>query len=116
MLTHCIIAVKRSSVSKFHLDCVHRARLHADRSFCSLVTLRRLAKWGLGPEPSNETIAHEVTVCKSKLYIKGFFFFFLNILCYTFLICLLSHFRKSTMKEKKGKYVVSEGKRPKAQL
>ena len=44
------------------------------------------------------------------------FFFFLNILCYTFLICLLSHFRKSTMKEKKGKYVVSEGKRPKAQL
>ena len=51
------------------------ALLHADRSFHSLVTLRRLAKWGLGLEPLDEAIAHEVTVCKSKLYIKGFFFF-----------------------------------------
>ena len=76
MLTHGVIAVKRPSLSKFHRDRVHRARLHADRSFRSLVTLRRLAKWGLGLKPSNEAIAHEVTVRKSKLYIKGFFFFF----------------------------------------
>ena len=69
MFTHCIIAVKRPSLSKFHRDRVHRARLHADRNFRSLVTLRRLTKWGLGPEPSNEAIAHEVTMRKSKLYI-----------------------------------------------
>ena len=82
MLTHCVIAVKRPSLSKFHRDHVHRARLYADRSFRSLVTLRRPAKWGLGPEPSDEAIAHEVTVLKSKLYIKGFYFFFENSMLY----------------------------------
>ena len=80
MFTHFIAAIKRPSLSKFHRDHVHRAHLHADRSFRSLVTLRRLAKWGLGPKPLEEAIAHEVTVHRSKLYIKGFFFFFLHIL------------------------------------
>ena len=61
-----MIAVKRPSLSKFHRDRVHRARLFADRDFRSLVTLRRLAKWELGPEPLNEAIAHEVTVKRSK--------------------------------------------------
>ena len=80
MFTHCVVAAKRPSLSKFHRDRVHRARLHTDRSFHSLVTLRRLAKWGLGLEPLDEAIAHEVTVCKSKLYIKGFFFFEISML------------------------------------
>uniref|UniRef100_A0A7N2MJG0 Uncharacterized protein n=1 Tax=Quercus lobata TaxID=97700 RepID=A0A7N2MJG0_QUELO len=73
--------VKRPSLSKFFRNCVHRAHLHVDRSFHSLVTLRRLAKWGLGPQPSDEAIAHEVTVRR----------------------------RMSTMKENKGKNVVAEG-------
>ncbi|XP_030963459.1 uncharacterized protein LOC115984578 [Quercus lobata] len=80
-------AAKRPSLSKFHRDRVHRARLHTDRSFRSLVTLRRLAKWGLGPEPSDEAIAHEVTVRK----------------------------RMSTMKENRGKEIAGEGKRPEGQ-
>ena len=75
MFTHFIAAFKRPSLSKFHRDRVHRACLHADRSFHSLVTLRRLAKWGLGLEASDEAITHEVTVRRSKLYINGFFFF-----------------------------------------
>ena len=79
MFAHFIAAIKRPSLSKFHRDHVHRARLHTDRSFHSLVTLRRLAKWGLGLEPSDEAITHEVTVRRSKLYIKGFFFFFLHV-------------------------------------
>ena len=67
MLTHCVIAAKHASLSKFHRGRIHRAHLHTDRSFRSLVTLRRLAKWGLGLEPSDEAIAHEATVRKSKL-------------------------------------------------
>ena len=62
----CFTGVKRPALSKFHRDRVHRARLHAERDFHSLVTLTRLAKWGLGPEPSDEAITHEVTVRKSK--------------------------------------------------
>ena len=74
----CFAGVKEPSLSKFHHDRVHRARLHAERDFHSLVTLRRLAKWGLGPEPSDEEIAHEVTVRRSKFSFDSH----LNILLY----------------------------------
>ena len=63
---------------KVNSNRVHRARLHAERDFHSLVTLRRLAKWGLGPEPSDEEIAHEVTVRRSKFSFDSH----LNILIY----------------------------------
>ena len=74
----CFTGVKRPSLSKFHRDHVHRARLHAEKDFHSLVTLRRFAKWGLGPEPSDEAIAHEVTVRRSKFSFDSH----LNILLY----------------------------------
>ena len=61
-----LTAVERPSLSKLHRDCVHRARLHSDRDFHSLVSLRRLAKWGLGPNSSEEALAHEITMRKSK--------------------------------------------------
>ena len=93
MFAHFIVAIKHPSLSKFHRDRVHRARLHTDRSFCSLVTLRRLAKWGLGPEPSDKAIAQEVTVCRSDLYIIGFFLFSIFFFFYMFLIYLLFCFR-----------------------
>ena len=74
----CFTGVKRPALSKFHRDRVHKACVHAERDFHSLVTLRRLAKWGLGPEPSNEAIAHEVTVRRSKFSFDSH----LNILIY----------------------------------
>nr|XP_023879960.1 uncharacterized protein LOC111992324 [Quercus suber]XP_023879961.1 uncharacterized protein LOC111992324 [Quercus suber] len=66
-----LVAVGRPSLSKFHRDRVHRARLHSDRDFHSLVTLRRLAKWGLGPKPSEEALAHEITVRRRMATMKG---------------------------------------------
>ena len=70
--------VKRPALSKFYRDRIHKARLHAERDFHSLVTLRRLAKWGLSPEPSDEAIVHEVTVRRSKFSFDSH----LNILLY----------------------------------
>ena len=67
-----IIAVGCPSLSKFHRDRVHRACLHADRSFHLLVTLQCLATWGLSPEPSIEALAHELIICRRE----SFFFFF----------------------------------------
>ncbi|KAL0013583.1 hypothetical protein SO802_000652 [Lithocarpus litseifolius] len=58
--------VKRPYLSKFYLERVQKARLYIDRTFHSLVSLRRLATWGLGPEPSIEAIAHELTIRRRK--------------------------------------------------
>ena len=71
MLIICFTGVKQPSLSKFHRDRIHRARLHVDRDFHSLVTLRCLAKWELDPEPSDEAIAHEVIVRRSKFTFNG---------------------------------------------
>nr|POE60855.1 hypothetical protein CFP56_39864 [Quercus suber] len=77
-------AVGRPILSKLHRDRVHRACLHTDRDFHSLVNLRRLAKWGLGPNVSDIAFAHEITVRK----------------------------RMATMRGNKGKEVNAEGSRP----
>ncbi|KAL4609963.1 hypothetical protein ACB092_08G017800 [Castanea dentata] len=79
-------AARRPSLSKLHRDHVHRARLHHERDFHSLVTLRRLHRWGLGPDPSVEALAHKLIVRR----------------------------RMATMKENKGKEVVEEMARPEA--
>ena len=115
MFAICLIGVKRPSLSKFHRDRVHRARLFANRDFRYLVTLRRLAKWGLGPEPSDKAIAHEVTIRRSK--------FLPNVVLNTYFLIRLflayyhrsSPVRVSTMKENKGKEVVNEEDHPESQ-
>ena len=61
------LAVKRPSLSKFNLDRVQQACSFADRTFHSLVTIRRLASWGLGPEPTKEALAHKLTTRRRKL-------------------------------------------------
>ncbi|XP_065620318.1 uncharacterized protein LOC136067574 [Quercus suber] len=64
-------AVGRPTLSKLHRDRVHRARLYADRDFHTLVSLRRLAKWGFGPQPSDVALAHEITVRKRMATMRG---------------------------------------------
>ncbi|KAL4603013.1 hypothetical protein ACB092_10G095000 [Castanea dentata] len=56
--------VRLPSLNRFYLERVQKARLHPERDFHSLVTLQRLATWGLGPEPFPEATAHERTVCR----------------------------------------------------
>ncbi|KAL4637485.1 hypothetical protein ACB092_03G080500 [Castanea dentata] len=61
-----IPGVRRPSLNKFYLGRVQKARLHPERDFHTLVTLQRLATWGLGPEPSPEALAHEITIRRRK--------------------------------------------------
>ena len=111
--TYCFTALGRPSLSKFHRNRVHRAHLFVDRNFHSLVTLQCLAKWGLGPEPSTEAIAHEVTVRRRKFLLAQILyviFFGLNLI---FIYNYLSGM--ATMKENKGKEVVEGEGHPKTQ-
>ena len=50
--------------------------MYTDRTFHSLVSLQRLATWGLGPEPSVEALAHEITTRRRELFFIIIFYFF----------------------------------------
>ena len=97
--------VRRPHLGRFYIERIQKVRLHTDRAFHSLVSLQRLATWGLGPNPSTEALAHELTVRRCKLswsfplfLLTLFFFFFLK----SFVLEI------ATMKENKGKEVVKE--------
>ena len=68
-------------MDRFYVERIQKARLYTDRTFHSLVSLQRLATWGLGPEPSAEALAHEITTRRHEL-----FFSFLLILLLLFFI------------------------------
>ena len=89
-------------MSRFHIERVQKARLYTDRTFHSLVNLRRLATWGLGPEPSVEALAHEITVRRRK--------FSLSFLLSIYLLLQLTSFLLGVamMKENKDKEVMDE--------
>ena len=73
-------AIGRPSLSKFHHDHVHRARLHDNRNFHSLVNLLRLATWGLSPNPSVEALGHELAVHRRKSFLCILRIFFLSVI------------------------------------
>ena len=60
------VVVTRPCLDSFHLERIDKVRAFPERSFHSLVTLSRLAAWGLGLEPTVENLAHEETTCQSK--------------------------------------------------
>ena len=71
-------------LDKFYLKRIDRALAHPESSFHSLVTLRHLAAWGLGLEPTEENLAHKETTRRSMCRLSLFsFFFFLFFLCLT---------------------------------
>ena len=70
-------------MDRFFVERIQKARLYTDRTFHSLVSLQCLAAWGLGPIPSAEALAHEITIRRREffelyiyIYIYIFFFFF----------------------------------------
>ena len=89
---------------KFHLDHVQRVCSFTDRTFHCLVTLRNLASWGLGLKPTEEALAHELTLKDVK-----FCFSYLNYLSrpnyYYYYLFIYLFLGMATMKENKEKGV-----------
>ena len=72
---------RRPHLDRFYVECIQKARLYTDRTFHSLFSLQRLATWDLGPIPSPETLAHEITTRRRKL---------LSLFMYTFILYIFS--------------------------
>ena len=68
--------VRRPVLFKFHLDRVRQAHSYTDKTFHCLVTLRHLARWELGPEPTEEALAHELTNQRRKFSPWHFYYLF----------------------------------------
>ena len=58
---------RRPHLGRFYIERIQKVRLRTYRAFHSLVSLQRLVTWGLGPNPSTETLAHELTIRRRKL-------------------------------------------------
>ena len=91
-------------MDRFYVERIQKARLYTDRTFHSLVSLQRLAVWGLGPIPSAEALAHEITTRRREFFFFVFYFYF-----YLFLKLTSFLLGMATMKENKGKEVMDEG-------
>ena len=79
-----VSGVRRPYLDRFYVEHIQKARLYTDRMFHSLVSLQRLATWGLGPIPSAEAFAHEITTRRRKLFLF-FTLLFYFIIIYIFI-------------------------------
>ena len=96
-------------MNRFYVECIQKVRLYTNRTFHSLVSLQHLTTWGLGPEPSAEALAHEITTRRREL-LFSFLLLLRYIYIYFFSFLKLTSFPlgMATMKENKGKEVVDE--------
>ena len=77
-----ISGARRPYLSRFYVKRIQKARLYTDRTFHFLVSLQRVVTWGLGPEPSVEALAHEITTHRhefSSIFFLLFIYLFINI-------------------------------------
>ena len=74
-------------MDKFYLDQIDQVRAFPRRTFHDLVTLSRLAAWGLGPLPTAENLSHEETTRRSE-YCPFFFFPFASLFLFSFFFFL----------------------------
>ena len=82
-----VSSARRPHLDRFYIERIQKAHLYTDRTFHSLVSLQRLATWGLGPIPSAEALAHEITTRRRKLFlfvIPLLFFFIIIIYIFIF--------------------------------
>ena len=98
-------------MDRFYIERVQKAHLYTNRTFHSLVSLQRLATWGLDPIPSAEALAHEITTRRRKLFLFVTPLLFFILLLYIFSFLKLTSFLLGmvAMKENKGKEAVDEG-------
>ena len=69
------LGARQPQLSRFYVERVQKARLYTDRTFHFLVSLQRLATWGLGLESSTEAIAHKFTIRRRKFSYRFLFSF-----------------------------------------
>ena len=81
-------AVIRPRLDKFHLERIEKVRAFPRRTFHDLVTLSRLAAWGLGPLPTVENLNHEETTRRSEYPQFIFPFLILVLLFFVFFFFL----------------------------
>ena len=93
--------IVRPHLDKFYLDQIDQVRAFPGRTFHDLVTLSRLAAWGLGPLPTAKNLSHEETTRRSEYrpFFFPIFFFFFN---WVFLVAGIT-----TMRENKEKNITS---------
>ena len=99
--------VIRSRLDKFYLDQIDQVCAFPGRTFHDLVTLSRLAAWGLGPLPTAENLSHEETIRRSEyrpfvFSLSSLFLFFGFCFNLIFLIAGII-----TMRENKEKNITS---------
>ena len=89
-LTHLFIdaVVIRPQLDKFYLDRIDRVRAFPRRTFHDLITLSRLAVWGLDPLPIAENLSHEETTRRSE-YCPFFFFLLHHCFCFCFFFFII---------------------------
>ena len=98
--------VIRPCLDKVYLDRIDEVCAFPRRTFHDLVTLSRLAAWGLGPLRTAENLSHEETTLQSKCRPHHFASFFLFFFFFFFLIGFPRR-RDNTMRENKEKTVTS---------
>ena len=88
-----VLGARRPHLDRFYIKCIQKARLYTDRTFHLLVSLQRLATWGLGPIPSAEALAHEITTRRHKLFLfvipLPFFVYYYYIYIYIYFFFFL---------------------------
>ena len=82
-------AVIRPRLDKFYLDQTDQVRAFLGRTFHDLVTLSRLAAWGLDPLPTTENLSHEETTRRSE-YRPFFFSLFIIVFVFCFFFLFLT--------------------------